>query len=78
VVGTIAMFMVGGGILGHALPPLHHLAEYAAAALAGVPAAGRLLSALAPTVISALTGVVTGALVLVAVKLATRLRRKKG
>ncbi|WP_460826787.1 DUF808 domain-containing protein, partial [Massilia terrae] len=43
VLGTVAMFMVGGGILGHALAPLHHLAEAAAAALADIPGAGRLL-----------------------------------
>jgi predicted DNA repair protein MutK len=30
VVGTAAMFMVGGGIIGHAFGPLHHLAENAA------------------------------------------------
>jgi predicted DNA repair protein MutK len=76
VIGTVAMFMVGGGIIGHNLPPLHHLAESAARAAAQVPAAGRLLAALAPTVIDALAGVVTGAVVLAAVTLVQRLRRK--
>jgi predicted DNA repair protein MutK len=37
VVGTAAMFMVGGGIIGHAFEPLHHLAENAAHAVAGTP-----------------------------------------
>lgn len=27
IVGTVAMFMVGGGILTHGLPPVHHLFE---------------------------------------------------
>jgi predicted DNA repair protein MutK len=76
VIGTIAMFLVGGGIIGHAWPALHHLAQGTADALAGVPAAGRLLAAVTPTVISALTGVVTGALVLLGVQLASRLRRR--
>jgi hypothetical protein len=73
VIGTIAMFMVGGGILGHSLPPLHHFAQGAAAALAGVPVAGPVLAALAPTVIDGLVGLATGALVLLAVKLVSRL-----
>jgi predicted DNA repair protein MutK len=77
VIGTIAMFMVGGGIIGHNLPPLHHLAASAAAALEGVPVAGRVLAAVAPTLIDALAGVVTGAIVLAVVKLAGRLRGKR-
>jgi predicted DNA repair protein MutK len=76
VIGTIAMFMVGGGILGHALAPLHQLAENAAAAVRAVPGAGRLLAAVAPTVVDALAGVATGALVLLGVKLAGRLKRR--
>ncbi|MFL6674566.1 MAG: DUF808 domain-containing protein [Massilia sp.] len=73
VVGTVAMFMVGGGIIGHALPPLHHLAGRAAAAVATVPGLGAVLAAVTPTLIDALAGVVTGALVLLVVKLGTRL-----
>jgi predicted DNA repair protein MutK len=76
VIGTIAMFMVGGGILGHALAPLHHLAENAGTAVRAVPVAGRLLAAVAPTVVDALAGVATGALVLLGVKLAGRLKRR--
>jgi predicted DNA repair protein MutK len=72
------MFMVGGGILGHSLPPLHHFAEGAAAALAGVPVAGRVLAAIAPTVIDALAGLATGALVLLGVKLVSRLAGRRG
>lgn len=61
VIGTVAMFLVGGSILVHGVPPLHHgieqLAE-AAAPLAGV--ASMLLDALA--------GVVGGALALAVVQ----------
>jgi hypothetical protein len=76
VIGTIAMFVVGGGILGHAFAPLHHLTERAAAAVAVTPGVGRVLAALAPVAIDALAGLVTGALVLAGVTLASRLRRK--
>jgi hypothetical protein len=76
VIGTVAMFMVGGGIIGHAFAPLHHLAENAAHAVAGVPLLGGLLAAVAPTVIDAVAGVIVGALVLLGVTLIQRLRGK--
>jgi len=77
VIGTVAMFMVGGGIIGHAFAPLHHLAENAAHAVAGVPVLGGLLAALAPTVIDAIAGVIVGAVVLLGVTIVQRLRGKK-
>ncbi|MFC5552057.1 DUF808 domain-containing protein [Massilia aerilata] len=77
VIGTVAMFMVGGGIIGHAFEPLHHLAEGAAHAVAGVPAVGGLLAAVAPTLIDAVAGVLVGAVVLLVVTIVQRLRGKK-
>lgn len=53
--GTIAMFMVGGGIVLHGLPPLEHWVTHN---LAGLGAAGRVLQLIAP----ALVGVLVGAL----------------
>jgi len=76
VIGTVAMFMVGGGIIGHAFEPLHHLAEGAAHAVAGVPAIGGLLAAVAPTLIDAVAGVIVGAVVLLGVSVFQRLRGK--
>jgi predicted DNA repair protein MutK len=76
VIGTVAMFMVGGGIIGHAFAPLHHLAENAAHAVSGVPAVGGLLAAITPTLIDAVAGVVIGGIVLLAVTLFQRLRGK--
>jgi uncharacterized protein len=61
VLGTAAMFLVGGGILSHGLPPLHHLVEPLVAA-AG-PVGGPVVSLLADAVV----GVVAGALVLAVV-----------
>ena len=76
VIGTVAMFMVGGGIIGHAFEPLHHLAEGAAHAVAGVPAIGGLLAAVTPTLIDAVAGVIVGAVVLLGVSVFQRLRGK--
>jgi len=70
VVGTAAMFMVGGGILSHGLPPVegavHHAAEWVARD------AGHILSMLVPTVLNALFGVLAGLLALPLVSLAQR------
>ncbi len=64
VVGTAAMFMVGGGILLHGLPQAHDLMHHAEAAMHSVPALGTPLAAVTPSVIGLLAGVVAGALVL--------------
>jgi len=77
VIGTVAMFMVGGGIIGHGFGPLHHLTENASASVAGVPAVGGLLATVAPSLIDAVAGVVVGAVVLLAVTLVQKLRGKQ-
>jgi predicted DNA repair protein MutK len=64
VVGTAAMFLVGGGILAHGIPALHHVAEAIATGAAGVATIGPLLKVLTPLVLDGLVGIVAGALVL--------------
>jgi predicted DNA repair protein MutK len=68
VLGTAAMFLVGGGILAHGIAPLHR-------AIAGL-AEGRawLVSALLENGANALVGVIAGALVLAAVMAVQKLR----
>jgi predicted DNA repair protein MutK len=81
VVGTAAMFLVGGGILVHGLPLLHHAIEHASAIAHGVPGFGVLLGSLTSTLLGALAGVVAGALLTGAVVLVQRFRsaaRHKG
>ena len=74
IAGTAAMFLVGGGILSHGLPPLHHLAEQLSLALGMTSqGAGLLLSLL----FDALVGIVAGALVLLGVTLVSKLLGKK-
>jgi predicted DNA repair protein MutK len=75
VVGTVAMFMVGGGILSHGLPWVHHLTADAGAAAATVPVLGPLLGAVVPALLDALTGVLAGALALAVVSLGGKLAR---
>lgn len=70
IAGTAAMFLVGGGILVHGWPALHHAIE------ALVPVGGGLLAAVLPTLLDALVGVVAGAVVLAVVTGVQRLRGK--
>ncbi len=81
VLGTAAMFLVGGGILSHGLPWVHHLAQAVGdgfAAGVGSAALGSVLS----LSLDALVGVAAGALVFVLVsgwqQLAQRLRPAPG
>ena len=78
VLGTIAMFMVGGGILMHGVPALHHLVDSAAAAAGSVAGVGAVLKAVTPTVIDAVAGVLAGAAALVVVTIGSKLFKRKG
>ena len=70
VIGTAAMFMVGGGILTHGVPAAHHLIEgltgQAAAVIGG-------FSVIMPTLLNAVAGIIAGAVVLVGVTLFSKL-----
>jgi predicted DNA repair protein MutK len=72
VAGTAAMFMVGGGILTHGIPVLHHAIENWAAATASLPAIGGFVKAITPTLLDALAGILAGALALIVMTLGTR------
>ena len=74
VVGTIAMFMVGGGILVHSIHVLDVWIEQLAQQLGEIAAAGPLLAALTPILASIAIGMVAGAAVLALVTLWQRLR----
>ncbi|HNY29689.1 MAG TPA: DUF808 domain-containing protein [Fibrobacteria bacterium] len=70
VAGTIAMFLVGGGILAHNIGPVHHLVEVVRNLAGGT--VGSLLGSL----LEGLTGILAGALVLACVALVAKIRGK--
>lgn len=72
VAGTMAMFLVGGGILTHGITPLQHLIEQFTSQMGGV------LAVAVPLLIHAVVGLATGALVLAVVTLVKRFRRPDG
>lgn len=72
VVGMAAMFLVGGGILVHGWPLLHHLLEEL------TPGMGSVLAMLTPWLFDAVIGVAAGTLTLAAVLGLRRLRLSIG
>ena len=63
VIGTAAMFMVGGGILTHGVPVVHHWIET-------VSQSTGALAWLMPTLLNAVAGIIAGAVVLAVVSVA--------
>ena len=62
VVGTAAMFLVGGGILMHGLPGTHELTHPLVGPVRSIPFVGDVASALMPTLMNAIVGVLAGGL----------------
>ena len=69
IIGTAAMFMVGGGILAHGVDFLHHNIAQLAQHLSAIKLIGSVLVVIVPVLLNAIVGVVAGACVLCAVKL---------
>ena len=71
IAGTAAMFLVGGGILTHGIPAVHHFIEATAAKLGGVA------GAVAPTLLDGVFGIIAGGVVLAVVALVGKVWPKK-
>ena len=74
IAGTAAMFLVGGGIIVHGIPPIHHAVEDLSEWAAGF---GGVAGWLAPQLSNVVVGLVAGALVLAVVTLIGKLRARK-
>jgi len=74
VLGTAAMFLVGGGILAHGIPWLEHWIEGVAAQAAGLSGMGAVLAALTPLLANLVAGLVAGALAVAIVGLVQKAR----
>jgi hypothetical protein len=70
IVGTAAMFLVGGGILAHGIPVVYDLIHHAGENAKHLPL-GNILEAVTPILLNGLFGIIAGGLVLVALKLFT-------
>lgn len=77
VLGTIAMFLVGGGILVHGIPPLARLIHGAEHAAEELPSIGVVLGPVTSTALNALVGLIAGLILVIFYELFSKLRSKK-
>jgi len=77
ILGTAAMFVVGGSIIGHGIPAIHHFAEHNAEYLRSLAIVGGVLAAALPILIDALIGLIVGAICVALFELANKFLPKK-
>jgi predicted DNA repair protein MutK len=76
IIGTVAMFLVGGGILTHGIAVVHHGIEALADKAHAIPGIGAIVDAALPTLLNIGAGVVAGALAFVLVAVVRRTRQR--
>jgi len=76
IVGTIAMFMVGGGILAHGIPGAHQWVEHVAHGAGGISGMGRILETVLPLLLDITIGMLAGMVVLAGVMGAEKIFRR--
>ena len=76
VLGTAAMFLVGGGIIAHGIPWVHHAISHAGEALAAAGGPAAVLSHVVPLLLNGLCGIVAGSVALAVAHGAARLFRR--
>ena len=74
IAGTAAMFMVGGSIIGHGMPFVHHISKSMVEILQ--PVSG-ILAAIAPHLLDAVVGLIVGAICVGLFEIGTKLIRKQ-
>lgn len=74
VAGTLAMFLVGGGILVHSIAPLHHISEQCVHWAASLTHLTALFTFLMPTVFNFAAGLLAGGALVGLIQLGQRLR----
>ena len=72
IVGTAAMFLVGGGILVHSIPVLHHILEPVLHTVESVKVAASVV----PILLEGLVGIIAGAIVLLVVTVSLKVLKK--
>ncbi len=74
VVGTAAMFLVGGSILLHGIPNTHDLLHHIDETVHMLPLVGNFMAFITPLLINMIIGIIAGAIVLTIINLISRLK----
>ncbi|MGV6816691.1 MAG: DUF808 domain-containing protein [Thiotrichales bacterium] len=78
IVGTIAMFLVGGGILLHGIPGSHDILHAIEHAIEQLPVVGHLLAIITPMLVNGLFGLIAGGVIVAALTPILKLMGKAG
>lgn len=76
IVGTIAMFMVGGGILTHGLPSVDHFFEDWVSHIAVMPSVDHILQGVVPSLLNVVFGFIAGGGVLLVLSMLSAIRSR--
>ncbi len=76
IVGTAAMFLVGGSIVLHGISYTHHIFDYIDELALNIPVIGNAFSAIMPLLINGLAGIVIGAIVLAIISIPNLFKKK--
>ena len=76
IVGTAAMFLVGGGIINHAIPFVHHFTEDTVEYVQDIPTMGSIVGSVTPMLMNLVVGILAGILVMIVVALVQKVWSK--
>jgi len=76
IAGTVAMWLVGGSLITHGIPALHHTIEAATQLASNIPVGSALLVAITPLLIDLVVGFVLGALLVFITLAISKVRNK--
>tara|TARA_R110001606_G_scaffold363430_3_gene517594 strand:- start:50181 stop:51107 length:927 start_codon:yes stop_codon:yes gene_type:complete len=76
IVGTAAMFLVGGSIVLHGIPYSHYIFHYIDDLVLSIPMMGHIFSAIMPLLINGFAGILVGAIVLAAISIPNPFKTK--
>jgi predicted DNA repair protein MutK len=67
IVGTAAMFLVGGGIIAHGVPFLHHFVEHSIELVSVYPSMNNLIGSVTGIALNGLIGIIAGLLAFIVI-----------
>ncbi|MFT6805209.1 MAG: putative DNA repair protein MutK [Glaciecola sp.] len=77
IVGTAAMFLVGGGIIAHGVPFLHHFVEHSVDVISVLPTFGSIAGSLTGIALNGAIGILSGLLVVLVFSTVKKLKSVK-
>ena len=78
IVGTAAMFLVGGGIIAHGIPALHHIVAHSVEVVSVYPSVGNLIGSITGIALNGLVGIFAGLLAFLVFMLGKKVLPKQG